>query len=136
LGQVSLPVLVAGNDIGPMSNWTEGKLPKALYGVTPFVVSEEPRAKEFAARFKEAFGTPADVHAALAYEDLKILYDAICRGKDVKRIGDELAQVKEFAGLAGPLTFTKERQLLRPAFVVRFEGAAVKTVKRYDPDRN
>jgi ABC-type branched-subunit amino acid transport system substrate-binding protein len=95
------------------------------------------RAKDFAARYKTAFGEDADVHAALAYENLKLLYEAMCRTKSTltdKLIREELDKAKDFSGLTGALSFTKDRQLLRPAFVVRLEGGSVKTVKRFDPN--
>ena len=47
------------------------------------------------------------------------------------RLRDELAKLKDFPGLTGPLTFGEDRQLRRPAFVVRVENGQVKTEKRY-----
>ena len=43
----------------------------------------------------------------------------------------ELAKLKDFPGLTGPLTFGEDRQLRRPAFVMRVENGQVKTEKRY-----
>jgi branched-chain amino acid transport system substrate-binding protein len=138
LGSLSIPVLFAGDEVSAKSLTALGRGLKELYWVTAFVTTDDaPRARDFAARYKTAFSDDADVHAALAYGDVKLLYDAICRSKDTltdKRIREELGKIKDFAGLTGALSFTKERQLSRPAFVVRWDGATVKIMKRYDPD--
>jgi branched-chain amino acid transport system substrate-binding protein len=138
LAPLSIPVLFAGDELSAKSLTTLGRGLKDLYWLTAYVASDDvPRARDFAARYKTAFSEDADVHAALAYEDVKLLYDALCRSKDTltdKRIREELGKIKDFPGLAGALSFTKERQLSRPAFVVRWDGSTVKTMKRYDPD--
>jgi branched-chain amino acid transport system substrate-binding protein len=140
LGQLPrlLPVLLAGTEVAAKALMDHGSALKDLHWVTAFVSDGDvPRAKDFAARYKTAFGEDADVHAALAYENLKLLYEAMCRTKSTltdKLIREELDKAKDFNGLTGALSFTKDRQLLRPAFVVRLEGGSVKTVKRYEPN--
>jgi ABC-type branched-subunit amino acid transport system substrate-binding protein len=138
LGAVARPVLFAGAE-GVASTVQQQRHDfKEVYWVTAFVSdADTSRAKEFRARFKSAFQEEADVHAALAYENLRLLYEAMVRTKDslsVQRIREELGQTKDYAGLTGPLSFTPERQLRRQAFVVRWEAGAAKTVKRYEPD--
>jgi ABC-type branched-subunit amino acid transport system substrate-binding protein len=94
-------------------------------------------AKDFAARYRAGFALDADVHAALAYENLLLLAEAMSRTKDqltLSRVREELAQMRDFSGLMGPVSFTTERQLRRPAFVVRIEGGNAKLVKRYNPE--
>jgi ABC-type branched-subunit amino acid transport system substrate-binding protein len=95
---------------------------------------DAPQAAEFAKRFKQAFGDEANCHAALAYEGTKLLHEAISRSKDnltVVRVKEELGKLKDFPGLAGTLSFTPERQLQRPMFVVCIDDTGTKTVKRY-----
>jgi len=142
LGQPPVPILFAG-DAGhePLLAALRGT-GKDLYYVTPFVADAEgegasPAALDFARRYKQAFQEDADVHAALAYENMKLLHQAMLQTKDSlskEKIRDELVKVKDFAGLAGPLTFTADRQLRRPAFVVRIDDNGAKTVKRYSPE--
>jgi branched-chain amino acid transport system substrate-binding protein len=138
LGALQVPVIFAGDEVSiRYLAGRQGGL-KALYWLTAFATGEDfPPASDFARRYKAAFSDEADVHAALAYEDVKVLYEALCRAKDtltVKRIREELDKLKDFPGLDGALSFTKERQLARAAFVARLEGQSAKTVKRVEPE--
>jgi branched-chain amino acid transport system substrate-binding protein len=135
LGELPVPVLFAGDDGSSRTLLAQRPPSKDLYLVTAFVTdAEAPRAAEFAKRYQKEFSEEADVHAALAYEGMKLLFEAICQSKDsltLVRIKEELAKVKDYAGLSGALAFTEDRQLRRPAFVLRLTGGAVKTAKRY-----
>jgi branched-chain amino acid transport system substrate-binding protein len=97
---------------------------------------DTPRGKEFVQKYKAEFSEEPDVHAALAYDNLRMLFEALRRCESTftpPRIRDELAGLKDFAGLTGPLTFRKEHTIRRPAFIVRLEEGQVKTVKRVEP---
>jgi branched-chain amino acid transport system substrate-binding protein len=138
LGSLGLPVLAAA-DPGAAAHLTGPNASvKELYYVTAFVSEADvPEAAEFANRFEQAFHDKADVHAALAYEGTKLLNEALIRAKDsltLTKVRDELAGLREVPGLTGLLSFTPQRQLRRPAFVVRVEDGKVKTVKRYNAD--
>jgi len=138
LGALQVPVIFAGDEVSTRYLAARQGGLKTLYWLTSFATAEDlPRASDFAARYKAAFSEEADVHAALAYEDVKVLYEALCRAKDtltVKRIREELDKLKDFPGLDGALSFSKERQLARAAFVLRLEGQSAKTVKRVEPE--
>jgi branched-chain amino acid transport system substrate-binding protein len=138
LGPLTLPVLFAGQEVTGKALQAQRAEADNLYWVSAFPIDGDgPRAQDFAKRYKDAFKEEADVHAALAYEGLKLLNEAMIRAKDtltLPRIREELIRLKDHNGLAGPLSFTPERQVRRPAFVVRFDGSTVKTVKRYNPD--
>jgi len=111
---------------------------KDLYFVTAFAAdSDAPKGVDFAKRYKAAFGEEPDVHAALAFDDMNLLHEAAVRSKEsltLQGIRDELVKLKDFPGLSGPLSFTPERQLQRPAFVVRQDESGSKTVKRLAPE--
>jgi branched-chain amino acid transport system substrate-binding protein len=110
----------------------------AVYVVTAFVAdADAPKAAAFVKKYRETFSEEPDVHAALAYDNTRLLCAAVRRTKDnltSAAVRDELAQLKEwvkdFQGLTGPLVL-REGRLLRPAFVVRVEDGQVKTAKRY-----
>jgi branched-chain amino acid transport system substrate-binding protein len=135
LGTLAVPVLFAGDDGSMRTLKVRQPAGKDLYLVTAFVAdADTPRAAEFVKRYKAAFSEDADVHAALAYDAMKVLYDAMTQSKDsltVVRIKEELTKLKDVAGLTGALSFTEDRQLRRPAFVVQLTGGTAKTVKRY-----
>jgi ABC-type branched-subunit amino acid transport system substrate-binding protein len=138
LGPLPMPVLFAGDD-GAAAALTAARAPtQTIYFATAFAVDDDqPRAVEFAKRYREAFNREPDVHAALAYEGMKLLADALMRSKDgltTARVQSELKKMKDVAGLAGPLSFSEQRQVQRAAFVIRLSDSGAKVVKRVGPD--
>src|SRR5262249_747501 len=109
-----------------------------LYHVSAFGVdAETPRAAEFARRYRKAFQEDPDADAAVAYEGLKLLFEAARRSKDnltPQQVRGERLQLRDSPGLAGPLSFTPGRHLRRPAFVLRVDDGGAKVVQRYPPD--
>jgi branched-chain amino acid transport system substrate-binding protein len=90
----------------------------------------------FAKSFREAFQTDPDVHAALAYDGLRMLAEAMKRTTaqlTPEKVRDELANTKDFDGLTGPLTITPERQVQRPLFVLRWQNGKATLVKTFAP---
>jgi branched-chain amino acid transport system substrate-binding protein len=132
------PALLFGGEDGAAQAVQEGNGKGAVYLVTAWAADgDAPRAQEFAKKYRETFGQSPDVHAALAYDNARLLFEALRRTKDDltgARLRDELAGLKGFAGLTGPLSFGEDRQLRRPAFVLRVENGQVKTEKRYGPE--
>lgn len=95
-----------------------------------------PCAREFAAEFAKANSAEPDVHAALAHDSARLLFKAIRNCKTdlgTDRLKKELAQLKDFPGLTGPLTF-KDGALERPAFIVRLDKGRSVLVKKYSPE--
>jgi branched-chain amino acid transport system substrate-binding protein len=106
------------------------------YVASPFAVDPDlPKTVEFARRFREAFKKEPDVHAALAYEGIRILADAMNRAQAPAgdKFLEELRATKDFPGLAGPLTFGTDQQLRRPVFVGRSLGNLFTPSKRFEP---
>ncbi len=137
LGDPKLSVLFGGDE-GSVKALREGSDKGAVYVVTAFALSPEvPQAQAFAEKYRKEFGEAADVHAALAYDDARMLFTALRQSKDnpsQARPREELAKLKDFAGVTGPLSFGKDRVIRRPAFVVRVENGQAATVKRYAPE--
>jgi branched-chain amino acid transport system substrate-binding protein len=135
LGELPGPLLFLGADGSAPTLPAQRNASKDIYLVTAFVTdTDAPRAVEFAQRYKKEFSEEADVHAALAYEGMKLLHEAFVQSKEsltLPRVKEELVKLKDYAGLTGALTFAEDRQLRRPAFVVRLTGGTVKTAKRY-----
>lgn len=106
----------------------------AAYCASAFAVDKERTSTvEFAQKFREAFKEDPDVHAALAYEGIRLLVDAMVRSETLteKRVLEELRKTKDYPGLAGPLTFGPDQQIRRPIFVGRMNGTAFSPVKCY-----
>jgi branched-chain amino acid transport system substrate-binding protein len=108
-----------------------------LYLATVF--AEEgltPAGQELAKKYHERFGRDLDVHAALAYDGVRLLIKALrgarpLSGSQARR---ELTLIDEFDSLTGPLAFTKDHAARRPVFVVALEEGRPKLAKRYDPE--
>jgi branched-chain amino acid transport system substrate-binding protein len=100
----------------------------------PFVVDADvPLAKEFVASYRKAFNEDPDSSAALAYDGARLLFEAIKKsqpqpGSD--KIAKELAKMKDFPGLTGPVSFGEDHHLRRPAFLVRVEKGRLQTIQR------
>jgi branched-chain amino acid transport system substrate-binding protein len=83
--------------------------------------------KEFIERYEKKYGyTPDDV-AALTWDSLRLVQAAIENsgtltgkiGTDRKAVRDALAQVKNFKGITGDMTFTEEGDPIKCAVIVR-----------------
>ncbi|MFC1827075.1 ABC transporter substrate-binding protein [Thermodesulfobacteriota bacterium] len=83
--------------------------------------------KEFIDRYKKTYGyTPDDV-AALTWDSLRLVQQAIENSgkvtgkikKDRKAVRDALAQIKNFKGITGDMTFTEEGDPIKCAVIVR-----------------
>lgn len=80
--------------------------------------------------------TEADVHAALAYDGMRLFVTALKETRTQvtpEKIREELLKIKDFDGVTGPLTITAERQVSRPIHVMSWTNGAVKLLKTYSP---
>ncbi len=129
-------VIVAGADESWISEtWTKGR---DVYVVTPFVAEDRlPRAKAFAAAYKKEFHEHPTAAAALAYDAVKMVADAIKSTDDFRdsdKLANHLAELKDFEGLTGTYS-VKQQRLLRPAFLVRIESTGNnKLLEAFKPD--
>jgi branched-chain amino acid transport system substrate-binding protein len=132
------PILFAGDLNNRRALQAHAGTRGRVYMLLPFVAGAEPaRAKEFAKRYKDAYGDEAGIHAAVAYDASRLLFDGLRRGQEHasgNRLRDDLAGLKDFPGLTGPLSFGEDRRLRRAAFIVHVEEGKSKTVKRVGPE--
>jgi len=113
--------------------------PHAAFLASAFAIDKDlPKTAAFAQQFQETFKEAADVHAALAYDGIRIFIDALRRMQPPvgERFLEELRRTKDFPGLTGPLTFNSDQQILRPVFVGRMAGPVFTAIKRYDPRKS
>ncbi len=83
---------------------------EGLYTATGFFAEDpDPRLRAYVEGFTEKYGDPPNFHAALAYDAMFLLADAIERAGSTDReaIRDALAETSDFPGLAGSITFTE-----------------------------
>lgn len=134
-----LPLLLWAGPDGALSAAALGQVKGKITFATAFVADAEvPRAREFVKHFRAAFSQEPDVHAALAYDGLRLLIAGLRRLQQPfppEKLPDELAKVVDFAGLTGTVSFGHDRRLRRPAFVAQLADGRVRALKRYDAEQ-
>jgi len=75
----------------------------------------------FAAGYEGRYDSAPDAMAALGYDAMMLLADALGRagGTDGPKLRDAIAQTRNFPGVTGPITLNAERDAVKPAVVVR-----------------
>jgi ABC-type branched-subunit amino acid transport system substrate-binding protein len=109
------PLAYAGPEIArrPLKDRTE-----PIYLVTAFGGD---KAAEFAARYEAKFQTPAEPHAAIAYDDARLAIEILKKGLPLPKVlRDEVHALKEIAGLTGTYKIAGG-VVERPAFAGRLE---------------
>ena len=96
-----------------------GKAAEGVYCFSNPTVDYLPAAKDFHANYKKTFNQEPDAYAALAYDGMKLMADAINRAgsTDKNAIIKALGETTSFTGIAGPVSFTDKNTLARSNFV-------------------
>ncbi len=86
----------------------------------------DPAWQEFIARFEARFHEKPDHFAALAYDAMKILLDAICRaGLNRGRIRDALTATETYKGVTGDMVFDPNCKNIAPLFLAHVHNGAI-----------
>src|SRR5210317_1059634 len=96
-----------------------GKAAEGVFCFSNPTVEYLPEAKDFHANYKATYNQDPDAYAALSYDGMKLLADAITRAgsTDKAAIIKALSETKDFTGIAGPISFTEQNTLARSNFV-------------------
>ncbi len=110
--------------------------PARVYFASAFAPDQE--NADFVERYRKAHQEDPDVHAALGYEAMKLLGQALQRSNDPGKLSTELFKIKDVAdqqvpGLIGPLGFDDKQQLQRTLVVLRLENSVLTPVQKYRP---
>jgi branched-chain amino acid transport system substrate-binding protein len=84
-----------------------------------------PLVKKFASDYTARFGTAPDAIAALAYDAMKVLADAIKRSgttADSVKLRDAIASTANFPGVTGNISINAERNAVKPAVVFELQN--------------
>jgi branched-chain amino acid transport system substrate-binding protein len=84
----------------------------------------KPLIQKFVADYKARYGGVApDALAALGYDAMKVLGDALKRagGTDGAKLRDAIAQTKDYPGVTGTITINSERNVDKPATVLELK---------------
>jgi branched-chain amino acid transport system substrate-binding protein len=98
-----------------------------IYLVSHFAAdAPDPRVREFAKRYEQRFGKLPGAMAALGYDVLVVLADAVRRCADPKnpeQLGKAIRETKEVVGITGPIDLTTpDRTPLKDAVIVKVDG--------------
>lgn len=81
-----------------------------------------PAIQKFAHEYRQRYGNLSpDAHAALAYDAMRVLIDAITRAGslDGDKIKAALASTKDFSGVTGVISMDANRNAIKPAVVLK-----------------
>jgi branched-chain amino acid transport system substrate-binding protein len=89
--------------------------------VSFFAKDPDPRIKAYVTSFQQKYGAIPNFHAALAYDSIYILAEAIKRAGSVDRnaVRNALAGIKDFKALTGSISFTPDRDAIKTYKIVQ-----------------
>jgi branched-chain amino acid transport system substrate-binding protein len=80
--------------------------------------------QKFVRDYRQRFGNlPPDAHAALAYDALRFLAEALRKAGTTERqkLRDALAETKNFQGVTGIISMDRDRNAVKPAVILKLE---------------
>lgn len=97
--------------------------------------NQDPLVQNFIQKYKAKYGSVPDCQAALGYDSVRILADAIKRAgsTDPKALRDAIAATKDFQGVTGKITIDAGRNASKPAVVQTIGGGAFRFVENVAP---
>lgn len=87
---------------------------------------EYPGTKEFVTQFREKYDRDPDTYAALAYDSAKLIFTGVEeKGATREGIIEFLEGVEDFPGVAGPISFDDENNVIRNIVVLTVKDGAI-----------
>ncbi len=137
--RIGIDAILIGGD-----GWTSEKLTEiggdsiegAYYSNHYSPEDSRPKVQEFIANFKAANnGETPDAMAALAYDSVYILADAINRAKslEAKDLAAAIASTKDFDGVTGNITINAERNAEKDAVILQIQNGEPRFVTTVSP---
>jgi branched-chain amino acid transport system substrate-binding protein len=83
-----------------------------------------PAIQKFVSAYKERYKVLPDALAALGYDAMKVLGDAVKRAGSTEstKLRDAIAQTTNFPGVTGAITLDKDRNAVKPAVALKLEN--------------
>lgn len=96
---------------------------------------QSPHIQTFIAAYKKAYGEIPDGLAAMGYDAMKVLADAVNRAPEVSRksVREVLAQTKDYQGVTGKITIDGERNAIKSAVVLKVADGKYKYQTTINP---
>src|SRR5579863_8129006 len=104
-----------------------GPAAEGLEAVYPYDPTRtDPRWLDFVGRYEARYHEKPDHFAALAYDEMQILLDAICRaGLNKGRIRDALTGLTSYKGVTGDMVFDPNCKNIAPMFLAHVHDGAI-----------
>lgn len=95
----------------------------------------DPKVAEFIAEYEKEYYSTPDVMAALGYDSVMLLADAMKRAKTLspQDIRDALAATRKLALITGPLSYTADHEVMKSAVVIGFQEGKQSFKERMNP---
>jgi branched-chain amino acid transport system substrate-binding protein len=89
-----------------------------------FVGDSRPLVQNFVNTIKQKIGKNPEATAALGYDAMKILAQAMTRAGslDKKKIRDEIAKTENYDGVSGMITMGPDRDPIKPVAIIKIDG--------------
>jgi branched-chain amino acid transport system substrate-binding protein len=114
-----------------------GKAIEGAYFSNHFSTQDtSPAVKDFVAKYKAKYNNVLpDAFAALGYDALKLLADAITRtgGTDPTKLRDAIAATKDFPGVTGKITLGPDRNAQKSAVILTIKDGALNFAETIEP---
>ncbi len=96
---------------------------------------KSPAVKAFVDKYKAKYNAAPDAFAALGYDAVGLLADAIKRagGTDPEKLRDAIAGTKEFPGVSGKITINPERNATKSAVILTVKDGGVHYAETIEP---
>lgn len=97
--------------------------------------NQDPVVQGFIQKYKTKYGSVPDCQAALGYDTVRILAEAIKRAGSTNStaLRDAIAATRDFQGVTGKITLDAQRNASKPAVVQTIGGGAFKFVENVAP---
>jgi branched-chain amino acid transport system substrate-binding protein len=97
--------------------------------------SDAPNVQKFITAYRQKFGATPDSLAALAYDAMHLLADAMRRANDLSGpvLRDAIAATKDFQGVTGSISFDANRNPIKPAVILQIKDGAARFVMAINP---
>jgi branched-chain amino acid transport system substrate-binding protein len=133
---LNVPIFYGGEDRGTVPFSEARKEGPTIYLATAFTAGAESGddGQAFVREYEQQFHEPPDLAAALAYDGVRLLIEALTRAKTAvpARLKAELVGMTDFPGVTGPVSLA-DRRAQRRLFVAVVRGAETKVVGTIDP---
>jgi branched-chain amino acid transport system substrate-binding protein len=113
-----------------------GKAIEGSYFSNHFSVEDtSPLVQTFVQKYKQKYNATPDAFAALGYDAMKLLADAITRAgaADPEKIRVAIQDTENFPGVSGKITIGKDRNAQKSAVIITIKDGAYKYAETIEP---